>query len=336
MINRSYVIRKVLMGILAVLVMFAAWWLIRQKKKPSTIGDVDAHYQIEDTAAIARIVLTDKTGRSVTLERSDRGWTIDGRYRADTWKVNFMLDALKRWEVKSPVPRAARNNVIRLMTAASVGVEVYDAEGHLMRKYQVGGTTPDNLGTYVSVRSLEYEPYVMHIPGFHGYLSVRFFADAKEWRTMRLLPFDAEALSMLQMRYLSEPHKSFSIRIENGLPRLTDLSGQPIDTVPMTAVKAFLVRLGRVTFYQRIPKADPDRLLRQQPYLVLMAWTPTDSVRIRFYERPLSDGGVHKEIWDALSSRWPGDVMTFQYGSHPWMRWGLAGLRWVTDGEEDR
>ncbi len=334
--NRKYILRKLMTGIAAVLVMFLAWWLIQKKKTPSTIGDVDVHYQIEDTAAVARVVLTDKTGRSVTLSRTSRGWLVDSQYIADTWKVNFMLDALKRWEVKTPVPKAARDNVIRLMTVGSVGVEVYDAEGRLLKKYQVGGATPDNLGTYVSVKSLDYEPYIMHLPGFHGYLSVRFFADAKEWRTLRLIPFDVTTLTFVGMTYLTEPDKSFAVLVRDGMPQLMDGRGRAIDTVPEESVKAFLMQTSRVTFYQRLPGADPQRLLERRPYLVMIARTSSDSVQVRFYERPLPDGGVHRDIWDAISSRWAGDVFEFQYSSHPWMRWGLPGLRWVTAEAEDR
>ncbi len=336
--KHAFTKRAALSIVIAAAVGAVAWWLVAQKKTPSTIGDLHAHYQVPDTGAITRIVLTDKGGTRVALVRRNGRWWVNDRYPAAPEKVNFLLDALKRWEVKSPVPKAARDNVIRMMTMASTTVEIYQGD-HLHRKLQVGGATPDDLGTYVSAQSLDYEPYILHIPGFNGYLSVRFFTDSNEWRSMRLFFFAPESLRSLAFEFPTEPHKSFRIVIHDGRPALFDRVGNPVDTVPDEALKALILETVRLHFYNRA-SAPVDSLRNAQPYLIIAAATEADSAWARFYwkapdrrSKGLTEEGYDSDLWWALSSEWPNASLVFQHSSRPWVRWGLPGLKWMRTEE---
>ena len=49
----------------------------------------------------------------------------------------------------------------------------------------IGGETADQLGTYMMISGAK-EPYIVHIPGFNGYLSSRFLCKKEAWRSKKI------------------------------------------------------------------------------------------------------------------------------------------------------
>lgn len=204
----------IIIALVLAVVAGAVYWL---NSGSGTLGNAAEDFAVEDTASISKIFLADKAGNQSTLERQDDGsWTLNGKYVARQDAINTLLKTMKSLEVKSPVGKNARNTVIKDMAARSVKVEVYTSYKSSPDKvYYVGGSTMNNMGTYMLVEDAE-TPYVMHIPGFTGYLTTRYFTEENKWRSTRLFSTDVTGIESVKMEYMAKPESSFEIALGGG------------------------------------------------------------------------------------------------------------------------
>jgi hypothetical protein len=159
-------------------------------------------FAIADTAQISKIFLADKANKQVTLTRTSKGWLINNQYPARVDAINFLLDAMKRMRVNRPVPLTQHNMVVKEMATQAVKVEVYKNE-KLLKAYYVGAATKDYTGDYMIMQGAE-QPYVVHIPGFDGWIGIRFFTEEIEWRKRVLTNFAANEIKAIQVQYFDQ------------------------------------------------------------------------------------------------------------------------------------
>lgn len=201
-------------GILIALVGISIY-VFKSKGKSSTINEEASNFKVQDTAAIDKIFLADKEGRSVTLEKTKNGWQLNGKYNVRTDLINTLLYTMKMIEIKSPVAKAGKEKVIKLMAAKSTKVEVYQ-HGEKIKQYYVGHTTQDHLGTFMILTNLEtgenYEdPFITHIPGFEGYLTTRFSSNYIDWRGTMVINYRPPQIKQIKMDLHEIPDSSFVI-----------------------------------------------------------------------------------------------------------------------------
>ena len=154
----------------------------------TTLRKGSSDFAIEDTASVTKIFIADKNNNEVTLNRLTQGsWLVDGKYTAQQAKISSFLKTLMDLEVRSPVPMVARNNVITRMAVIAKKIEIYQVTPRinifnrirlfprekLTKVYYVGDVTQDNQGTFMLMEGAE-EPYIVHIPGFRGFVSTRY------------------------------------------------------------------------------------------------------------------------------------------------------------------
>jgi hypothetical protein len=115
---------RILLLITLALILIAV--ILLMSRRTGTLNARVAEFAVNDTASITKIFFADKQNNTVKLERIGGGtWKLNENYTANTDAVNVMLKTLMSIDVKAPVAKAARNNIIRLMAAKSVKVEVY-------------------------------------------------------------------------------------------------------------------------------------------------------------------------------------------------------------------
>ena len=125
-------------------------------------------FAVDDTASITKIFLADKVKHSVTLTRIKQcHLEVDNKYRASKDLVDVLIKTIKTIEVKSPVARDARDNVIKRLSTGAIKVEIYQGEDTPSKVYYVGGATKSTMGTYMLLEN-STEPFIMHIPYFYG------------------------------------------------------------------------------------------------------------------------------------------------------------------------
>jgi len=268
-----------LSAILVVLIGIA--YLAINQQSSSTIDKEKADFSVEDTATISSIFLADRSGNEVKLVRkSSDQWYVNDEYPANESRIKTLLTTIKKVEVKNPVPLTARKNVVKNMATNHVKIEIFK-DGNLHKSYFVGGTTPDELGTYMAMnpkepglfgellhtiglkeREATKEPFVTHIPGFEGFLSSRYFANIKDWRTQELFPFNPMAIDKVQMKYPNNQEKSFQIKVEgNNQFQVTGMSNQrKVKSPSKPAIKTFLMEFDQLNFVRTLNKTS-DRVM---------------------------------------------------------------------------
>ncbi|MBM3936105.1 MAG: DUF4340 domain-containing protein [Sphingomonadales bacterium] len=211
--------------LLVFMVLATVTWYVWKNQNSGTLDPIDTNFAIEDTASVVRIFIADRKGQRLTLDRKKGGpWRMGSGQTPRPDAVFTMLQTLRRWEVKTPVPRPAVQNVFKILATTSVKVEVTMADGS-GQVYYVGSGTPDMRGTYAMKEGSKL-PYILHLPGWEGYLSTRFFANEEEMRERVLLRLQPSNLERLVVEYPAEPENSYELRIlPTGTFELRDLAG---------------------------------------------------------------------------------------------------------------
>jgi hypothetical protein len=181
---------------------------------------------VKDTAIVTKIFIADKNNNEITLTKDESGhWSVNGE-RAQPEKVNAFLKTLKDLKVRNPVPLVARNNVITRMATLAKKVEVYQIRPRinifnaitlfprekLTKTYYVGDVTPDNQGTFMLMEGAE-APYVVHIPGFRGFIAVRYSALDYEWRDYTVFNVGIGEIKSVELEFPAEPNQSFRVEL---------------------------------------------------------------------------------------------------------------------------
>lgn len=253
-----------------------SYYLYTHKSSASTLNKEARDFAVKDTSAITKIFLADKNGNKVTLERTANGWIVNDKYPCRPDAISLLLYTMKMVDVKSPVSKAAKIGTIKLMSAKSVKVEIYE-KNELVKQYYVGHENQENDGTFMLLTDIEsgenYEdPFLTHIPGFNGYLSSRYFTDESEWRSHLVLNYIPPELKTIKVIHKETPDSSFIINIINSNEfQLQKLNGQAIafDVMKMKQYLAYFQNISAERIITNLNKKLSDSLRRAEPYIEL-------------------------------------------------------------------
>ncbi|HRZ77953.1 MAG TPA: hypothetical protein P5248_11335, partial [Bacteroidales bacterium] len=179
--------------IVLLLALAAAFLLLNRSR--GTLPDSESDFALRDTSAVTRFFLADRNGNSVDITRDGGSWKMNGGQTVRREAVDQFLTTMLRLAVSSPVASSAHNSVVSRLASSGVKVEIYqtvyriDLPGNLRlfphekltRTFYVGDATQDNLGTFMMLEGAE-RPYITYIPGFRGFVSVRFSPRVSDWR----------------------------------------------------------------------------------------------------------------------------------------------------------
>jgi hypothetical protein len=277
--------KKNLLLLLLLVVASVVAYFVFSKNNNNTLAErEDTAFSVEDTAAIDRIIITEMNGKIAELKRPAQGgrWKLNGKYDARKDATDLMLYTLYHMRIRGPVGDDSKENVLRVMASAGKRVEIFQGGNKPVKTVYIGHTTQDHTGTYMLLETPEGGrseiPYIMHIEGFTGFLSSRFFADELEWRYTGI--FDYPELDYKSFRYIvpTIPSQSFEITYAGGntISMRTGFNGKDFglevtdfDTVK---VKDLLIRLKKVHVesYNTLLKQEAQDSIRQViPYIQL-------------------------------------------------------------------
>jgi hypothetical protein len=205
--------RKRVIYLITILLLAFVCVIIFRKKifKETNISD----FAVKDTASITRIFIADKNGHQSTLDKTPEGkWRVNGKFDVQESKMQTLMDAIYRVQVKSPLPKNQRDDVVRILTT-SVKVMIYKGD-ELLKVYYVGSETQDYLGTYMCIENAD-EPMICEIPGFNGYLTPRFLVREEDWKSNTIVNISPEKIASVSVSYDMHPEVSFLLqKTENG------------------------------------------------------------------------------------------------------------------------
>lgn len=266
--------KRIILPAILLLLAALAWWLWRSDRG-STLAAPLANFAVADTSKVTRIFVADLDGKTVDIVRggSPTGWRVNDMDDARLSNVTLALKTFLRVEVRSPVPKSAEANVLRVMSATGKRVEIYEGGRKPSKIWYVGHATQDHFGTFMLLeipgKGRSSVPFITGMSGFTGHLSSRFHTDLDEWRSTRLTAYDdVYRIAELAVEQPLSPAASFRI-VNRGGDDLSMLDGAGRETTFDTvAVKDLLFRYLQLNFEAFERKLSPlgrDSLLASTP-----------------------------------------------------------------------
>ncbi len=263
--NRIYLIIFLLLAFAAIILYFS--------QKSGTIPRELKDFALEDTASINKIYLAGKSGQEILLVRSNNHWIVNEKYIVRKDAIDVLLKTIKRMDIKSPVPKASFETVVKNLATEHTKVEIYTDQEKPKRVFYVGGSTADNYGTYMMLDKSS-TPFVMHIPGFAGYLSTRFFLQETAWRDVSLFKYQFDEIISVQLENIRNPDESF-IAINRGNNQFelnylsTDKSFTGFDTLKVKEYLSAFKKLSFERFVDELSPEEKDSIFRIEPEYII-------------------------------------------------------------------
>lgn len=258
-----------------------AWWLAGERGT-STLDRPLSDFMVPDTSKVDRIFIAETDGKLVDLRRVGMGWQVSRGnevYPAKQDYVNLLLKTFLRVEVRTPVPKSAESNVLRVMAANAKRVEIYEGGNKPSKVWIVGHGTKDHFGTYMLLEKpgigRSSVPFVVNMSGFTGILNTRFHANLDEWRSSVVFQFkDMYDLAAVEVSNPLVPQVNYRMeQVDRSTVRLLDAQGQdiPFDTL--------LVKASLLTF-QQMNYEYIDRELKPEQRDSLFKARPAHELRV--------------------------------------------------------
>ncbi len=181
-----------------------------------TIDDYDFSYRdfaIENIDDVAKIIVVNRTKGVFTFQKHNNTWFVNDSFIASKMLVNNMLAVFQRIKIDYVPTEAAQMNAMKGMMLNGIKVEIYDKNGNAMKKYFVGDSPQNSIGTYFVMDGYS-KPLVMTMPGFKGNLRVRFSYSLNNWRDRTVLGEIPENIKKIELKYYIDKNSSFVLERE--------------------------------------------------------------------------------------------------------------------------
>jgi hypothetical protein len=279
--------KNTIIYLLVFLVLAVTATVLILKKSESTLPKALTDFEVNDTASITKLHLTDHFKDDITLERKGTGaWLVNGKYKVQPNQIELLLETIKEVTVKNPVPLAARDNMIKDLAVNAIKIDIYNKDG-LIKSYYVGSSTADDEGTIMMIQG-SAEPFVTHIPGFVGYLTVRYITKEQDWRSTEIYHLNPAEIREVRIQYTVDPSQSFILKAtENDYLIYKDPAGQPVKVNQLLA-KKYLVGYRGINFeaFPQLKPAEKDSIMKTTPYAVINVATATQKMPpLRLYPK---------------------------------------------------
>ena len=262
-----------------IVILFLGTCIYLLSKQDNSITRTDRRdFSIADTSEVIKVTLSSKAPEIAVLNRqNENSWTVNGKYKARKSGIFYLLQTLQRMEIAHPVPLSMRDNVIGNLAVKGIKVEVQLKNGKEKIIY-VGGENKELTATFMMLKGA-LEPYAVHIPGFKGYLSGRFFTQEYLWRDKTVINYDNLNISSVQMQYynVNQKDESFRITKTNMGYQLSDFETKEIIQDNPKALETYIASFRKLYAESFVTGTlNTDSLIKTQPLFELTVTSKED------------------------------------------------------------
>ena len=205
--------KKIIVSIITFVISFLFIFLLVDYKQ-NIKKEYEKNFSIENISSINKVFLSDRKGNNIVLEKKNNIWIINNQFEVRKDAIETLLNTVGSMEIQRPVSNTSYNNVIRQLASTGVKVEIY--HNNKITSFTVGGSTKDHLGTYMLKEDAD-NPYIVHIPGFNGFLSPRFGIqgyeiDPTSWRNNNIFKIFSEDINEISLLDYEDINNSFVIK----------------------------------------------------------------------------------------------------------------------------
>ena len=259
-----------------IVIVFLGTCIYLLSKQDNSITRTDRRdFSIADTSEVIKVTLSSKAPEIAVLNRqNENSWTVNGKYKARKSGIFYLLQTLQRMEIAHPVPLSMRDNVIGNLAVKGIKVEVQLKNGKEKIVY-VGGENKELTATFMMLKGA-LEPYAVHIPGFKGYLSGRFFTQEYLWRDKTVINYDNRNIASVKMQYynVNEKDESFQITKTNMGYQLSDFETKEMIGHNPKALETYIASFRKLYAESFVTGTlNTDSLIKTQPLFELTVTT---------------------------------------------------------------
>jgi hypothetical protein len=286
--------------LLVIIVAVLGTYLLLKKDTNSTIRRDLVDFGIENTDNITKIRITkkDEAGAVILEKKAEDYWMLNDTWDANIDNVALMLKTLNKMEVKSPVAKAGENVVLNYMAVSGKKIEIFEGN-NLLKTIYFGTTSTDDLGTYAMLEGAK-APYVLHIPGFQGYLNTRFSHVKQDWRSKIIYSIESEEINRASVKWTEKPEQSFTIINKEEDPFIQDNTGKKASNkeVNLNKIRSYLNHFEMVpftVFAQNVTQGIADSISKTNPFCVVEVEDKKGALKIvRIFYKPLEKNTYNK------------------------------------------
>ena len=139
--------KKQLFYLVLIILIAALIWFLSTNKK--TTINVENNFALSDTASVSKIFIADRNGTTITLNRNEKNWVINNKYRVRKDAIRTILTTINQIRIQRPVSKNAFDNVIKNLATTGVKIEIYTNQETPNKTYTIGSSTSNHLGTYM-------------------------------------------------------------------------------------------------------------------------------------------------------------------------------------------
>lgn len=196
--------------VIIVILVLAVIILIIGRRSP--FGTRNSEFHVDNTEKVSRILISGEK-QSVDLQRTDRGWTVNGMHYARPSAIETILRVIGQMRIKSPVSSAIFQRVRGDDPAPLIEVQIFAARRQIQsfRIYQ------DNASSHGGImqKRKDSKPFYVHVPGYDPDPCSHFVVDEKYWMPYTVFNISPEEIGRIDLRYFSREDSSFSIVIRD-------------------------------------------------------------------------------------------------------------------------
>ena len=272
-----------------IVILFLGTCIYLLSKQDNSITRTDRRdFSIADTSEVIKVTLSSKAPEIAVLNRqNENSWTVNGKYKARKSGIFYLLETLQRMEIAHPVPLSMRDNVIGNLAVKGIKVEVELKNGK-NKIFYVGGENKELTATFMMLKGA-LEPYAVHIPGFKGYLSGRFFTQEYLWRDKTVINYDNRNISSVQMQYynVNQKDESFRITKTNMGYQLSDFETNEMIGHNQKALETYIASFRKLYAESFVTGTlNTDSLIKTQPLFELtVTTTDNQSTAIKVFNK---------------------------------------------------
>lgn len=290
--------KKNIIYLIIFLVLLIVSYFLVFRDKLSTLGQKDTDFAIEDTSEVYKIFMADMKGNKILLEKNNSVWMLNKKYNAREDAIQTLLTTFNKIRIAYPVPKSAHNTVVADLASNNIKAEIYNNNGKKIKTYYIGGPTLDYKGTFMMLEGSEH-PYVIHIPGFEGYMTPRFFLEEEEWKDRAIFNYTADLLKSVTVDYLEEPENSFTITIiyQDSI-QIAPLyfSGVALGELHKNRLKEYLSHYNSI-YAEAFENNNPikDSILATSPFIIMTAINKNGNKNtLKIYRMPMNERSKSK------------------------------------------
>ena len=207
--------KKTITLLVALAILIGLGWYVLQLNNNAGKSDTKLiNFAIKNVENVDKVVINDPMGNEFEIHKKDNLWTDKDGGCIKQESAHLIIDALKNIEFRGYIAETAIPNTKKRMATQHIKVQIFE-NGSWTKTWFIGPNTADHHGQIMLLDSEEYgesdSPVEMKIKGMHGFLSQRFYADAKQWMCTNLFAMEIDEISKVDVKVNDQPERSFSV-----------------------------------------------------------------------------------------------------------------------------